>query len=49
MPYKCIQEGGNWKCVSEDTGRVHGTHHTKGECQAQLRALYKNANPKDEK
>lgn len=44
-----MKYNGKYKCVSTDTGKVHGTHPTKAACQAQLGALYANANPKDEK
>jgi hypothetical protein len=39
MPFKCIQKGGKWVCISEDTGKEHGRHDTKGDCEAQRRAI----------
>lgn len=43
-PYdvRCIQQGGKWKCVSVDGGKVHGTFDSKGACEAQMRAIYAN-------
>ena len=43
-PYrvKCVQQGGKWKCISEDGGKVHGTFDDKGACERQMRAIYAN-------
>jgi len=42
VPFKCIQKGGKWQCVTEDSGKVHGTHDDKASCLNQLKALYAN-------
>lgn len=45
MPWECVQLGGKWKCVKKGadpsvSDNVRGSHDTKGECEAQKRALY---------
>jgi hypothetical protein len=47
VPYSCIQSGGKWLCVKADNhDKVFGKHDSKGECEAQLRALYASENKK---
>ena len=49
MPYGIKRVGGKFQVISQDTGRVHGTHPSRSDAAAQLRALYANANPANEK
>lgn len=46
MPYDVVRRGDEWCVVSPD--RTHGCHKTKGEAEAQQRALYENAPPDEE-
>lgn len=45
MPYRIKQKGDEFQVVNSDTGDVKGTHPTRRQAVAQLRALY--ANTKD--
>ena len=46
MPFKCEQRSGKWVCFNTESGDVKGKHDTKGECEAQKRALYANTKDK---
>ena len=48
MPYKVRKKGDKWEVYNPDTGKVYGTHDTKEDAEAQVKALYANANPEDE-
>lgn len=49
MPYEVKKQGSQWVVYNPDTGKVYGKHKTKKEAIQQQRALYTNANPKQEK
>jgi len=42
MPYAIRKRGSKYLVVNKETGDVKGTHSTKREAAAQLRALYAN-------
>ncbi len=42
MPFKIKRQGDKYLVISQDSGRVLGTHNTKTKAVAQLRALYAN-------
>lgn len=46
MPWVIKRLDGKYKVVQKDSGRVAGTHNTRAEAQAQLRALYANVKEK---
>lgn len=48
MPYKKRKKGDKWEVYNPDTGKVYGTHDTEAQADAQIRALYANANPENE-
>lgn len=48
MPYGIEKSGEKYKVVNKNTKRVFGTHDSKEDADAQLRALYANADPKNE-
>jgi len=48
MPYEIRKSGSYWEVYNPETGRVYGKHKTRAEAEAQRRALYANANPKEE-
>lgn len=49
MPYSIRKAGNKFQVISSDTGKVHGTHPSKENATAQLRAMYANAPPEKEK
>lgn len=49
MPYEIRRSGSQWVVVTQDTGKVHGTHPTRADAIKQLRAMYVHANPKKER
>lgn len=48
MPYSIEKRGSEYQVVTTDTGKVHGTFKSKRQARRQLKALYANANPKEE-
>ena len=44
MPYSVKKDGSQWKVVKDEDGKVMGTHGTKKEAQAQVRAIYASEN-----
>ena len=42
MPAKVRKQGGKWQCYNPDDGKVYGTHKTRQEAMAQMKALYAN-------
>lgn len=42
MPYAIRKRGSKFVVVSQDSGRVLGTHPSKAKAESQLRALYAN-------
>jgi hypothetical protein len=49
MPFEITKQGSKYKVVTTATGKVHGTHPTKRQAVAQLRALYANVPEASEK
>lgn len=50
MPYsKRKTESDKWEVINSDSGDVKGTHDSEAEADDQLKALYANAAPEDEK
>lgn len=49
MPYSIKKVGGKFQVITTDSGKVHGTHGSESQAKAQLRAIYANAPPADEK
>lgn len=48
MPYEIRKDGEYWEVYNPETGRVYGRHKSKSDAEAQVRALYANADPKKE-
>lgn len=48
MPYAVRRSGDKWQTYNPESGKVYGTHDSKGGAEAQLRALYVNAPPSEE-
>jgi hypothetical protein len=49
MPYEVRKtKGGDYEVYNPETGKVYGTHPTKGDAEDQRDALYANTNPEDE-
>jgi hypothetical protein len=46
VPYRIRKQGSKWAVVVKATGKVVGTHDTKRDAAAQLRAVYANEKPK---
>lgn len=42
MPYDIYKRKGKWVVVNDETGKVKGTHATRKEALAHMRALYAN-------
>ena len=42
MPWEAQKRGSKWVVVSKESGKVKGTHGSKAEADAQVRALYAN-------
>ena len=42
MPWEAQKKGSRWVVVSKESGKVKGTHKSKAEADAQVRALYAN-------
>ena len=42
MPYKIVQHGNKFSVVTQNTGKIVGTHPSKAQAQAQMGALYAN-------
>ena len=49
MPYSIKRVGGRYQVITTESGKVHGTHGSEAEAQAQMRAIYANAPPAAEK
>lgn len=49
MPYKIRKKGDKWEVYNPDTGKVYGTHDTKSDAEDQVKALYANSDPEDER
>lgn len=48
MPFEIRKsESGKWEVVSEDSGRVLGTHDTENEAREQQQAIYANTDEED--
>jgi hypothetical protein len=39
MPYSIVPEGGAYKVINTQTGKVHARHTSKGKAEAQVRFL----------
>ena len=46
MPYAIKKSGDKYQVINKDTGRVLGTHPTREQAEAQLRAVYANTGGK---
>lgn len=42
MPYDIYKRKDKWVVVNDETGKVKGTHNTRKEALAHMRALYAN-------
>lgn len=40
MPYDVLKVEGKYKVINQGDGKVLGTHDTRGEAEAQMRAVY---------
>jgi len=45
MPYLVVQRDGKWVVITKATGKVHGTHKSRRDALAQMRAMYANSGP----
>jgi hypothetical protein len=48
MPYSVSRRGNKWVVYNPESGKVFGTHETREQAMAQVRALYANAPPEKE-
>ena len=46
MPWKIEKRGDEFAVVSKESGKVKGTHDTRAEAEAQVRALYASEDDK---